>query len=73
MPIVAAFAIGEFVSREWLLVLAGIISVAFGIILFFFPGAGILAILWLVGIVRAFQLRSWAASVIGHRLNASIE
>ena len=73
MEIVAAFAIREFVSREWLLALAGIVSVAFGILLFFFPGAGILSILWLVGIygivfgllfiVRAFQLRSWASSV----------
>jgi uncharacterized membrane protein HdeD (DUF308 family) len=73
MEIVAAFAIREFVSREWVLALAGIVSVAFGILLFFFPRAGILSILWLVGIygivfgllfiVRAFQLRSWASSV----------
>src|SRR5258708_441822 len=73
MEIVAAFAIREFVSREWVLALAGIVSVAFGVLLFFFPGAGILSILWLVGIygivfgllfiVRAFQLRSWASSV----------
>src|SRR6266852_1312249 len=73
MEIVAAFAIREFVSREWLLALAGIVSVVFGVLLFFYPGAGILSILWLVGIygivfgllfiVRAFQLRSWASSV----------
>lgn len=73
MEIVTAFAIREFVSREWVLALAGILSVAFGMILFFFPGAGILSILWLVGIygivfgllfiVRAFQLRSWASSL----------
>ncbi len=73
MEIVAAFAIREFVSREWVLALAGILSVSFGVILFFFPGTGILSILWLVGIygivfgllfiVRAFQLRSWASSV----------
>ena len=73
MEIVTAFVIREFVSREWVLALAGIASVAFGIILFIYPGAGILSILWLVGIygivfgllfiVRAFQLRSWASSV----------
>jgi uncharacterized membrane protein HdeD (DUF308 family) len=73
MEIVAAFAIREFVSREWVLALAGIVSVVFGILLFFSPGAGILSILWVVGIygivfgilfiVRAFQLRSWASSV----------
>ena len=73
MEIVAAFAIREFVSWKWVLALASIVSIAFGIILFFFPGAGILSILWLVGIygivfgllfiVRAFQLRSLASSV----------
>jgi len=56
-----------------ILALAGIVSGAFGMILFFFPGAGIFSILWLVGIygivfgllfiVRAFQLRPWASSV----------
>ena len=73
MEIVAAFAIREFVSREWVLAVAGILSIVFGLILFFFPGAGILSILWLVGIygivfgilfvVRAFQLRAWASSI----------
>jgi len=61
-----------------ILALAGIVSVAFGMILFFFPGAGILSILWLVGIygivfgllfiVPAFQLRSWASSVTAYML-----
>ena len=73
MEIAAAFALRELASREWVLAVAGIVSVAFGVILFFFPGTGILSILWLVGIygivfgllfiVRAFQLRSWASSV----------
>jgi uncharacterized membrane protein HdeD (DUF308 family) len=73
MEIVAAFAIRRFVTREWALGLAGVISILFGILLFVFPGAGLLSILWLVGIygiifgvlfiVRAFQLRSWASSV----------
>jgi uncharacterized membrane protein HdeD (DUF308 family) len=71
--IVAAFRIREHASREWLLGLAGLLSIVFGIILFIRPGAGLLALLWLVGIyaiifgvlfiVRAFQLRSWASSV----------
>jgi uncharacterized membrane protein HdeD (DUF308 family) len=73
MEIAAAFAIREVVSREWVLALAGILSVAFGILLFIYPSAGILSILWLVGIyaivfgilfiVYAFRLRSWASSV----------
>ena len=70
MEIVTAIAIRGFVAREWALGLAGILSIIFGIVLFIFPGAGLLSILWLVGIygivfgilfiVRAFQLRSWA-------------
>jgi uncharacterized membrane protein HdeD (DUF308 family) len=73
MEIVAAFTLRGFAAREWALGLAGILSVLFGIILFVFPGAGLLSILWLLGIysivfgilfvVRAFQLRSWASSV----------
>jgi uncharacterized membrane protein HdeD (DUF308 family) len=73
LEIAAAFALRELVAREWALALAGILSVVFGILLFIYPSAGILSILWLVGIygivfgllfiVRAFQLRSWASSV----------
>ena|SRR5215467_36287 len=73
MEIAAAFVLRELVSRDWALAVAGILSVVFGILLFFYPSAGILSILWLVGIyaivfgvlfvIRAFQLRSWASSV----------
>ena len=73
MEIATAFAIRGFAAREWALGLAGVLSIIFGIVLFIFPGAGILSILWLVGIyaiifgilfiVRAFQLRSWASRV----------
>ena len=73
MEIVTAIAIRGFAAREWALGLAGILSIIFGIVLFIFPGAGLLSILWLVGIygivfgvlfiVRAFQMRSWASSV----------
>jgi uncharacterized membrane protein HdeD (DUF308 family) len=70
MELVAAFSMRGYAAQEWALGLAGILSVIFGIVLFIFPGAGLLSILWLVGIygivfgilfiVRAFQLRSRA-------------
>jgi uncharacterized membrane protein HdeD (DUF308 family) len=73
MEIAAAFALRELVSRDWALALAGILSIVFAILLFIYPSAGILSLLWLVGIyaivfgilfiIRAFQLRSWASSV----------
>jgi uncharacterized membrane protein HdeD (DUF308 family) len=38
------------INGEWLLVLSGIISVLFGIILFVQPGAGVVALSWWLGI-----------------------
>lgn len=68
MEIVAAFMLRDAISREWLLALAGILSIIFGILLIVNPGRGLLSLLWLVGIyaiifgivliVRGFQLRS---------------
>jgi uncharacterized membrane protein HdeD (DUF308 family) len=74
MEIVTAVSLREYVSREWALMLAGVLSLVFGLLLFAFPGAGILSLLWLVGvysivfgillIIRAFQLRTWAATMM---------
>ncbi len=73
LEIVAAFTFRGQIALEWALNLAGLFSILFGLLLFIHPGAGILTILWLVGvyaivfgvlfIIRAFQLRSWASSV----------
>jgi uncharacterized membrane protein HdeD (DUF308 family) len=73
MEIVTAVTLREYLSREWALIIAGALSIVFGIILFVRPGLGLLSILWLVGvysiifgvlfIVRAFQFRSRASSV----------
>lgn len=78
MEIFTAYAIRPFVSREWPLALAGILSVVFGILLIIYPGAGLLSLLWLVGIyailfgilfiIRAFQLRSWASLAETHAM-----
>ncbi len=76
MEIVAAFAIREFVSREWVLALAGIVSVAFGILL---------SRCWhLINSLVGWHLRDRVRSpvhraclptpvlgIIGHSLNAS--
>jgi uncharacterized membrane protein HdeD (DUF308 family) len=68
IELVAAFTTG----LGWLLVLAGAISIVLGIILFARPVAGILSLVWLIGIyaiiwgilliVRAFQARSAPAA-----------
>lgn len=73
IEIVAAFtfpAMGA--GREWLLGLAGLASVIFGVLLALWPRQGLLAVVWLIGIyaivagilylVRFFQTRSVAAA-----------
>jgi uncharacterized membrane protein HdeD (DUF308 family) len=67
LEVVAAITV-----RSWLIGLAGILSVAFGILLFANPGAGLLSVLWVLGIyaivfgiiliAHAFQLHLRSAS-----------
>jgi uncharacterized membrane protein HdeD (DUF308 family) len=47
--IVAAIQLRRVVRNEWLLVGSGLASVIFGVIAAIFPGAGILALIWLLG------------------------
>ncbi len=73
MEIVAAFVLPIGAGREWLLGLAGLASVIFGVLIAVWPRAGLLTVIWLIGIyaivygilciVRYFQLRSWASSL----------
>jgi uncharacterized membrane protein HdeD (DUF308 family) len=66
--IVAAVHLRKELDNEWLLILSGIASVALGVFLFLFPGAGVLAVLWWVGafaivfgvleVILAFRLRT---------------
>jgi uncharacterized membrane protein HdeD (DUF308 family) len=46
--IVAGFELP--LGRDWLLALAGVVSVVFGVLVFFNPGAGAVAVVWLIGI-----------------------
>lgn len=69
MEVVAAIRLRKIVANEWLLILAGIASVAFGVILFLRPAAGALALIWWISawalifgillIVLAFRMRNW--------------
>lgn len=38
------------ISRDWLLVLAGVLSIVFGVVVFANPGNGAIAVVWLIGI-----------------------
>lgn len=67
--LIAAVQLRREIDNEWLLGLAGLLSVGFGILLFIWPGPGLLAILWIIGayaialgilqLFLAFRLRKW--------------
>lgn len=71
MEIVAAVKLRKVIHNEWLLGIGGALSVLFGILLFANPGAGALAVVWLIGIYAilfgammlglGFRLRSYQA------------
>lgn len=46
--IIAAVRLRKVISNEWLLVLAGIISVLFGLLLIARPGVGALSVIWII-------------------------
>lgn len=68
MEIVAAIKLRKVITNEWLLVLAGIASIVFGVLLFLLPGPGALVLVWWIGsfalvfgillMILAFKMRS---------------
>ena len=49
LEIVAALRLRKVIEGEWLLILAGVASVVFGAMLVITPGAGALAVIWVIG------------------------
>jgi uncharacterized membrane protein HdeD (DUF308 family) len=74
--ILAAVRLRAEIDNEWLLGLGGLASVVFGAFLFVSPGAGILAVLWLIGgyaiffgmvlVALAFRLRALGPQARSH-------
>ena len=68
--IAAAIRLRKHIENEWLLALSGVVSIAFGVLMFLQPGPGALAVVWLIGsfsllfgillIVLGFKLKGLA-------------
>ena len=69
--IATAIRLRRHLRREWMLAASGVLSIAFGVLLAANPGAGALAVTWLIGlyailfgallVALGFRLRNWAA------------
>jgi len=50
LEIVAAIQLRKVITGEWIMILNGVISIVFGLLLIVFPGEGALGLTWLIGI-----------------------
>jgi uncharacterized membrane protein HdeD (DUF308 family) len=50
IEIVAAVRLRDLIPGEWWLILGGIASIAFGVLLVRYPESGLLAVVWLIGL-----------------------
>jgi uncharacterized membrane protein HdeD (DUF308 family) len=71
--VVGAVMLRKEIEGEWLMILSGVLSVLFGIVLFVWPAGGALALAWLIGVFAiafgislvflAFRVRKFGSAV----------
>lgn len=72
LDIVVAIRLRKVLRHEWLLILNGVAAIVFGVLVLLFPGAGALALVWLISLYAvltgvlllalAWQARKWGPS-----------
>jgi uncharacterized membrane protein HdeD (DUF308 family) len=72
LEIIGAITLRKIIQGEWLLILSGVLSIGFGVLLLLQPAAGALAVMWLIGIYMiAFGVTTIALSLRLRRLRVS--
>jgi uncharacterized membrane protein HdeD (DUF308 family) len=77
LDIALAVRLRKFIRGEWLLILSGILSIAFGVLVFLYPDTGALTLVWLISayalitgvllLALAFYLRQRTRNVQSNR------
>jgi uncharacterized membrane protein HdeD (DUF308 family) len=74
LEIIAAIQLHQEITNEWLLGLSGLASVLFGILAMVTPGAGALAIVWLIGVYAiVFGVLQLGLAYRLHQMRTTIE
>ena len=68
LEIIAAVRLRQLVQREGWLILGGIASIAFGVLLIIYPGPGLLSVIWLIGLYSV--IFGIALLMLGFRLKS---
>jgi uncharacterized membrane protein HdeD (DUF308 family) len=66
LRMVVAIRLRDLIPGEWWLFTAGLASIAFGVLLLMYPGPGLLAVIWLIGLYAVIY--GIASIMAGYRL-----
>ncbi len=74
LDIVAADRFRVHIPGEWSLILAGVLSILFGVLLIVYPGPGLIALVWVIGIFAiAYGIMELIFSSRLHKLGNAIK